>query len=187
MFCSDNCQQFESFQERRYVCVKMFGGGMGDQIKRFARQIFALKYTYLLKYLPSNIPPQIFALKYTYLLKYLPSDMYICTNTFHQISEQIYTQIFAPKYVCLNIFLHKYLTKNISAQIFSMKHICANIFPQTANVCPHLYTNTNTNTFPQLYALKYLSPLYLHKYFPSNISPALFGLKFTYTNIPKWI
>ena len=178
MFCSDNFQQFESFQERRYVCVKMFGGGMGDQIKRFARQIFALKYTYLLKYLPSNIPPQIFALKYTYLLKYLPSDMYICTNTFHQISEQIYTQIFAPKYVCLNIFLIyistniwqkiyllKYFPWNTFAQIFSLKlQMCVLTYTQIqiqilslnymrSNICPHY---TCTNIFPQIYLPHYL-------------------------------
>ena len=150
------------------------------------------------KYLPSNIHifsnicPQI------YLHKYLPSDMYICTNTFHQISEQIF------KYtnICPQICLFKYF----SPQIFDKKYICSNIFnethlrkyfPSNCKCVSSLIHKYKYKYFPsiicaqifvpiipaQIYSLKYISA----KYFPSNISPALFALKFTYTNIPKWI
>ena len=42
-----------------YVCVKMFGGGMGDQIRRYCEDISREVYTYDAKKTPKK-PGQIF-------------------------------------------------------------------------------------------------------------------------------
>ena len=42
------CHLDSSVQEKRYVCVKMYGGGMGDQIKRYCEKLEPEEYEELM-------------------------------------------------------------------------------------------------------------------------------------------